>query len=188
MPRRTFRSSRGFTLVEMLITVAMIGVLSVVAIAGYRRYVHAAQSSEAKVVMGLIRNGLESYRQDTNAYPSCFLTSTLSTYYPNSTPNDTRWVWERSGDPNYNTCWKQLGVHPDAPVRYGYAVSVGVAPTSPGPLDSAFKHPPTWPNNFTAGTPWYVVAAKNVHVANNSASLLVTSSWDGTIYSEGDGS
>src|SRR5262245_29468578 len=87
------RRARGFTLIELLIVVAIISTLAALAILGYRRYVHAAQSSEARVVMGLIRGGEESYRQDTNAYLAC--SQNLSDYYPNTTPDDTRWVWER---------------------------------------------------------------------------------------------
>jgi type IV pilus assembly protein PilA len=180
------RSARGFTLVELLIVVAMVAVLSAIAILGYRRYVHSAQSAEARVVMGLIRNGEESYRQDTNSYLSC--SATLSTYYPNISPDDTRWVWEQSSDQRYTTCWRMLGVHPDAPVRYGYAVMGGAFPTAPGQLDGAFKTPPAWPTGFASGTLWYVIAAKNVHQANMGSSLAVTTSWDATVYTEGDGS
>jgi type IV pilus assembly protein PilA len=162
----------------------MIGVLSAVAILSYRRYINSAQSSEAVVVMGLIRNGEESYRQDTNAYLTC--SGTLATYYPNATPNDTRWVWERSTDLRYTGCWQMLGVHPDAPVRFGYAVMGGVGPTPPGSLDGAFVNAPAWPT-IASGAPYYVVAAKNVRNANMGVSLAVTTSWDSHVYSEGDG-
>jgi type IV pilus assembly protein PilA len=182
MPRRT---ARGVTLVELLIVVAMIGVLSAVAILGYRRYVHSAQSAEARVVMGMIRTGEESYRQDTNSYLGC--SGTLATYYPNTAPDDTRTVWEQPTDTRYTGCWRQLGVHPDAPVRYGYAVMAGLFPTAPGPLDGAFAHPPVWPTGFATGTQWYVVAAKNVHQNGMGPSLAVTTSWDSRVYAEGDG-
>jgi type IV pilus assembly protein PilA len=182
MPRRT---TRGFTLIELLIVVAIVGVLSAVAILGYRRYVNSAQSAEARVVLGLIRAGEESYRQDTNSYLTC--SGTLATYYPNISPNDTRWVWENSTDTRYTGCWQMLGVHPDAPVRYGYAVMGGAFPTGPGQLDGAFKTPPIWPTGFATGTLWYVAAAKNVHQNNMGVSLAVTTSWDSRVYAEGDG-
>ena len=181
--RRPFRS-RGFTLIELLIVVAIIGMLSALAILGYRRYIHAAQSSETRIVMGMIRSGEESYRQDTNAYLTC--SSSLSTYYPNTAPDDSRWVWERSTDTRYTGCWAQLGVHPDAPVRYGYAVMAGVAPAVPGNLDTDFANPPVFPTP-AAGTPWFVVAAKNKHISTMAPSLAVTSSFDAKVYSEGDG-
>jgi len=179
---------RGFTLVELLVVIAIVSVLSALAIGGYRRYVHSAQSSEVRVVFGQIRSGEESYRAETLKYLSC--SGTLSTYYPNTAPDDSRWVWENAGDTRYtNTTngWAMLGVHPGAPVRYGYAVIANTAPTAPGPLDSSFANPPVWPTNFTAGTPWFVVAARNKHIQSMGPSLAVTTSWDGTVYNEGDG-
>jgi type IV pilus assembly protein PilA len=183
--RRTFRS-RGFTLVELLITVAIMGMLAALAVAGYLRYIHHAQSSEARMVIGQIRSGEESYRAETLGYLSC--SASLSTYYPNPATNDQRWAWERPADPLYNnltTGWAMLNVHPDAPVRYGYAVVAGVAPASPLGLDPAFVHPPAW-GPVSAGTPWFEVAARNSHVAGAPPSVLVAASYDGTIYSEND--
>lgn len=175
--------ARGFTLIELLIVIAIIGMLAAMAIAGYRKYVHAAQGSEAKVVMGMIRNGEEAYRVETLSYLGC--SSTLATYWPNPTPNDSRWVWERSADTAYTKCWAMLNVHPDAPVRYGYALTAGVFTTGPSGLDADFKHPPTWPTSMSQGTPWFVVAARNAH-NGKPPSLAVTSSWDGIVYTEGD--
>jgi len=183
-PRRRALRFRGFTLIELLIVVAIISMLAALAILGYRRYIHAAQSSEARVVMGLIRSGEESYRQDTNAYLSC--SQNMSEYYPNTSPDDTRRPWERTGDPKYD-CWAQLGVHPDAPVRYGYALMAGTAPKTPGKLDSDFATPPLWPTTLPDGTPWFQVAARNKHRKSMGPSLAVSTSFDGTVYTEGDG-
>jgi type IV pilus assembly protein PilA len=182
------RRARGFTLVELLIAVAIIALLSAMAIAGYIKYIHAAQSAEARVMFGQIRNGEEAYRAEMLGYLSS--SSSLADYYPNATPNDTRWAWKRPSDVRYTsptTGWAMLNVNPDGPVRYGYAVVAGVAPTPLPAPDPAFAHAPVWPTNMTAGTPWYVIAAKNQHY--NTAglpSLLITTSYDGTVYSEND--
>jgi type IV pilus assembly protein PilA len=190
MPPRTPRSlQRGFTLIELLITLAIIAVLAGIAVAMYRKYIHAAQSSEVKVVVGQIRNGEEAYRVEMLGYLSC--STSLTDYYPNVTPDDSRWVWERSADPRYTNNvngWNMLNVHPDAPVRYGYAVVAGVAPASFPTPDPVMVNPPAWPQSLNAGTPWYVITAKNQHFGNDYLPhVLITTSYDGTLYGENEG-
>jgi type IV pilus assembly protein PilA len=167
MPPRTPRSlQRGFTLIELLITLAIIAVLAGIAVAMYRKYIHAAQSSEVKVVVGQIRNGEEAYRVEMLGYLSC--STSLTDYYPNG--------------------WNMLNVHPDAPVRYGYAVVAGVAPASFPTPDPVMVNPPAWPQSLNAGTPWYVITAKNQHFGNDYLPhVLITTSYDGTLYGENEG-
>ena len=62
------RQLRGFTLIELMITVAIVAILAAIAIPSYSEYVMRARISEAIATLGDQRIKMEQYYQDLRSY------------------------------------------------------------------------------------------------------------------------
>ena len=68
--KKSNRILEGFTLVEILIVVVIIGILATVAIPTYFKYVERGYASDAKVQIKNILQNAELYRQETSDWPT----------------------------------------------------------------------------------------------------------------------
>ena len=59
---------KGFTLIELMIVVAIIGILAAVAVPGFMRYIKDSKTSEAKDNMKAIADGALSYFETEHDY------------------------------------------------------------------------------------------------------------------------
>ena len=64
------RTQRGFTLIEIMVVVAIIGILAAIAIPNYRDYVTRSKITEAFAGLSDARNKMEQYFQDNRSYPT----------------------------------------------------------------------------------------------------------------------
>jgi type II secretory pathway pseudopilin PulG len=116
---------------ELMTVVAIVGILSAIAIPTFSDYVYKARTSEATEFLGVIRLREESYRAEFGAY--------CPTLSGGATPNDPGSLNTKSNlvpDPTTTrrdpkpfvstTPWLQLGARPTASVRFGYGVAAGV--------------------------------------------------------------
>ena len=70
---------KGFTLIELMIVVAIIGILAAIAIPAYQDYITRGQVSEAVTLAGGLKTPLAEYGADKNAWPTTLVA-------PNVTP------------------------------------------------------------------------------------------------------
>lgn len=139
---------QGFSLIELMIVVAIVGILSAIALPSYQSYVQRARTAEAFTFLAEIRQRQESYRAEfgqfcsVSAAPGSGIDS--GAWSPATLPaGGTRVVW--SGTPGD---WDHLGASPDSAVRFQYRTTAGAPGTTTGV--------PGFPGNDF----WFVVQAR----------------------------
>lgn len=134
----------GFTLVEMMVVVVILGVLAVMALFAYRKYTYSARNSEAVQFLGAIRAAQEAYFQSYGQYCGT-LNATL---HPAAVPFDTKEVW----NPPVGNAFRDLNVQSPGRVWFQYFLMAGTANQNP-PADAPFLAAEV------AGRPWYWAGA-----------------------------
>lgn len=86
------KTQNGFTLIELMIVVAVMGVLMAIALPSYNDYVVRGKIPDATSALSNKRVQLEQYFQDNRTYvgaPACAADTTTSKYYDFSCPVGT---------------------------------------------------------------------------------------------------
>ncbi|WP_437787124.1 type IV pilin protein [Sorangium sp. So ce1097] len=166
MRQKEASPSRGFTLIELMIVVAIIGVLAALAIVGVRNYIATAKTAEAKQIVGAItRSAITQYERERDIsqilpatgvdaanthvlcdsavpVPSNFASVQGTKYQPSEAPG----VDFMSG--SHVEGWQCLGFATVAPIYFQYSYQVGSGYISQGLPGASI---PSGPEGFEAG-------------------------------------
>jgi|266.fasta.fasta_contig_51_2495650_length_695_multi_4_in_0_out_0_1 type IV pilus assembly protein PilA len=112
------KSKKGFTLIELMIVVAIIGILAAIAIPNFLRFQLKSKSSEGKVNIAAIRTAEESYLAEFGEYVG------VATPVPALIPGTSKAAFTPAG--NFDT----LGWSPEGQVFFNYAVAYASATPS----------------------------------------------------------
>ena len=121
-----FRKSEGFSLVELMIVVAIMAILAAIAIPSFMKFSMRAKTSEATQNLGAIRTGEESYRSENDVYLACAA-------YPGAVPPASGTLWVDGAAGSFPT----IGFAAEGNVRYQYAVTVTAPGAATPPLFAA---------------------------------------------------
>jgi prepilin-type N-terminal cleavage/methylation domain-containing protein len=179
-------SARGFTLVELMIVVLVVGVLAVVAYAGYHKFIVASRLTEAQNVLAGIKMRQEGYRAETGSYLNVSKKleangTSFGALYPHclngQTPGAYNIAWG-GGACGGNCCVNDFGklrVEVNAPTYYGYST---VADTSSMPAVSINGAAMTWP--APTGS-WFAASAVGDPDGNQIYSTVLITSFDNEV-------
>lgn len=90
------RTNRGFTIVELLIVILVIGILAAITLAAFNGVQRKARDSDRKTDISAIKKALELYYVDNGTYPSSTGSTTINA------------SWTTSADPSWANLSAQL--------------------------------------------------------------------------------
>lgn len=117
----TRTQKRGFTTIELMITVAILGILAAVAVVSYSAYIKRARNSEATAVLANIRIKQEAYRAVFHLYADLG-----GNWVPEEAPGASR-----EGRMVNDEDWTQLGAVPDGEIYFSYMGEAGAPGADP---------------------------------------------------------
>jgi prepilin-type N-terminal cleavage/methylation domain-containing protein len=110
--------SAGFTTIELMIGVAIVGILAALAIPSFKGYLYRGRVTEAVTILNEIKTRQEAYRGRFGNYAAVD-GDDWGTWTPGTLPGVHAVPWPSSPE------WEELGLSPPGNVRFRYATIAG---------------------------------------------------------------
>lgn len=78
----------GFTLIELIIVMAIVGILVAIAYPGYREFVRDGRRADAKAALMDLASGMERYYSENLTYQNAASNDDTPRFFPNQVPLD----------------------------------------------------------------------------------------------------
>lgn len=181
--QRSRELESGFTLVELLAVVVIVGVLATLATFAVRKYILAAKTGEALSMINVIRAAQEAYRAETFTYLD--VSGEFDVFFPPTPPGPGKISWDGHTGPQADG-FRTLGVSAGGPVYYRYAVvarpaGVGL-PALPSDMQRQNFNFPSAPTE-----PSYAVLAMGDLDGDKLFSFVLAHSYSSEVYVENEG-